>query len=787
MIKTALKGLKAQRKFTILNLTGLCIGFTFLSLITLFVIREFSYDRFHAKADSIYMLEFIMNNDDGTIDKGKRIDIKTVDALKTQIPGISDITFLNYSYFDWDYGTWIKYDNKEFQLHKMAFTNASLADIFSFRTISANLKEALNDPRSLVLTEDNAKKIFGKEDPIGKSVLLNNQPVTVSAIVESNPFQSSIRFDGLINFQASQYFTGQIIEDFSNLAFLEIDPKADLKTIEAGIKDIYLQDVPEEDRILLQDKFEVNLLSLKNSYFSEGDAYDPMFHGNKTLVSVILIIGVLILVLAVINYINLSYAGSFRKQKELAIRSIFGASRKNLILSFLAGSIIVSLFAFVLSLIIAEIPLPWFNRMIDNPLYSKQLFQSGFIIILVLVVIFTGFVSGIFPAIAATRRSSLLKIKGDNQTLNNSRKWKYLVVFQMVISIGLISGTISIMKQMHYAKNIDMGFNIENVVTIPVYKLGSKVNVYLESINNNPATEASALSSTYLNTFNVWGGKLNDGVQEKEISYHVIQANADFLKATGIQLTKGRNFEKESAADVNSCIINETAVKQYGLIDPLSAKISGCPIVGVVNDFHVQSLHYKVGPIVIYNSPIKNTGLATIHFKSDNKMQSSNYITFLKTSWESLATNNPFEYEFLDQRLQNMYKKDERLMNAFSSFSILAILIAALGLFGLITSMAETKVKEIGIRKVNGARISEILIMLNKDFIILVAIAFIIAFPVSWYILHKWLQNFSYKTELSWWIFGLSGILAFGIALLTVSWQSWRASTRNPVEALRYE
>jgi putative ABC transport system permease protein len=787
MIKTVLRGLMAQRKFTILNLIGLSIGFTFLSLITLFVIREFSYDKFHAKANSIFMLEEIVKNDDGTINKGKRITINQVNALKSQVSGISNITFLNYSYFDWDNGTWIKFNDKEYQLHRMAFTNDDFADIFSFKTISGNLKEALNDPRSLVLTADNATKIFGKEDPIGKNVLLNNQPVIIKAIIETNPFQSSIRFDGLINFKASQYFTGQIIDDYSNLAFIEVDPKANLHNIEAGCKDIFLQDVPKQERILLQDKFKVNLLSLKDSYFSEGEAFDPMFHGNKTLVSVILIIGILILAFAVINYINLSYAGSFRKQKELSIRSIFGASRMNLILSFLTGSILISLFAFLLSLFLAEIPLPWFNRMIDNPLYSKQLFQSGVILLLIFVVIFTGSVSGIFPALAATRRTSLLNIKNDNQRLNRSTKWKYLVVFQMVISIGLISGTISIMKQMHFAKNINMGFNIENVVTIPVWKLGSKMNVYLESINNHPATVASALSSTYLNTFNLWGGKLNDGTQEREISYYVIRANADFLKATGIQLTSGRNFEKESAMDANSCIINETAVKQYGLTDPLSATISGCPIVGVVNDFHIQSLHYKVGPIVIYNSPIKNTGLATIHFKADNNIQSSNYITFLKTSWESLASENPFEYEFLDQRLQNMYEKDEKLMNAFSSFSILAIIIASLGLFGLISSMAETKVKEIGIRKVSGARISEILTMLNKDFIILVAIAFGIAFPISLYFLQKWLQNFAYKTELSWWIFGLSGMIALGIALLTVSWQSWRAATRNPVEALRYE
>jgi putative ABC transport system permease protein len=219
MIKTVLKDLKAQRKLTILKLIGLCIGFTFLILITLFVIREFSYDRFHSKADSIYMIEWLVKNDDGTIAKGKRLTINQIDAFKTQIPGISNITFLNYSYFDWDNGAWIKYNNKEYQLYRMAFTNTGLTDIFSFKTISGNLKDALNDPRSLILTEDNAKRIFGEEDPIGKTVLLNNQPVIIKAIIETNPYQSSIRYDGLINYKAAKYFTGQIIDDCSNIPF----------------------------------------------------------------------------------------------------------------------------------------------------------------------------------------------------------------------------------------------------------------------------------------------------------------------------------------------------------------------------------------------------------------------------------------------------------------------------------------------------------------------------------------------------------------------------------------
>jgi len=787
ILKTLFRNLFKHNRFSMLNIIGLSIGFTFVSLIAVFAIREVSYDQFHNKIDSIYLLEVNVRNEDGTTQKGKHIAINQVEGIKAQIPGISNVTFLNYSYFDWDNGTWLKFNNKTHQLQRMAFTNAAFADIFSFHVLAGNLQQALSDPRSLTLTRDNARKIFGNQDPIGKIVLLNNQPVTVNAVIDDHSSQSSIRFDGLINYQAAQYFTGHVIDDYSNLAFFETNGQTKIQSIGEATKGLFLQDFPPERRELLRKRLNVKFVSLKDSYFNEGEAFDPMLHGNRILVSIILAIGLIILILAIINYINLSYAGSFKHHKELAVRSISGASRKSLVLQFLSEGVFISLIAFALSLLASGITIPWVNQMIDYPLMSAHLFRPGFLLLFILIVIAVGVGSGILPALSATRPGVVNLIKGNNPATNKYKIWRYLVFFQMVISIALISGTLVIARQIYFVRNTDMGFKIAHVITLPVHKLGDKKDLYLQFVDNNPRTESRALSSTYLNTFNQWGGKLNDGGHERDISYFVIQANADFLKTTGIQLTQGRDFEKGNTSDFNSCIINETAGEKYGLINPLSAKINGMSIVGVVKDFHIQSLHYEVGPIVILHSPQNKTGLATIRFAAANNVQTAEFVAFLKTTWEKLAPDKPFEYEFLDQRLRKLYEKDERLMNAFSSFSALAIIIACLGLFGLISFIAETKVKEIGVRKVNGAKISEVMVMLNRDFVKWVAIAFVIATPIAYIAMHKWLENFAYKTSLSWWIFALGGLLALGIALLTVSWQSWKAATRNPVEALRYE
>jgi putative ABC transport system permease protein len=787
ILRIAFRNLRKQRKFSILNIFGLSIGFAFINLIALFVMREISYDRFHKKANSIYRMEIKLKNEDGTIQNSGKITIAQTEALKANLPGLATITFLNYSYFDWDQGAWLTFNGKSFQLQRVAFTNAAFSDVFSFPVIAGNLKEALNDPYALVITQENAINIFGSQNPVGKDVLLNNHPVTIKAVIDSKTLCSSIPFSALIDSRAALYFTGHSIEDYSNMPFFEVNPKTNIQTLEEAGKKLILEDLPPEQRNSLTNKIDVHFFPLTESYFKKGEPFEALRHGNQFLVGVILSIGILILILAVVNYINLSFAGSFKKHKELAVRSISGAGRKSLILQFLFDGIFISVISAVLSLFLSSFFLPWFNRLIDFPLAAREFSNPGFLLFFPILVIATGLISGIFPALWTTQVNPINLIKGISQNTNKFTVRKYLVVFQMFISTALIIGTLTIARQINFVRTKDLGFRVNNVVTIPVHKLGEKKDVFLQTIKNNSQTEACTLSSTYLNTFNEWGGSLKENGQEKDISYFVIQADADFLNTTGIRLSEGRNFEKRNTSDNNACLINETAITRIGITNPLSATISGRPIIGVVKDFHIQSLYYKVGSVVILNAPENKTGMASIQFLAYNSHQIAAYLSFLKTSWEDLSPSQPFEYEFLDQRLKGMYEKDERLMKVFSSFSILSILIACLGLFGLILFISETKIKEIGIRKINGAKVSEIMFMLNKDFIKWLIVAFVIATPVAWYAMHKWLENFAYKTTLSWWIFALAGLLALGIALLTVSWQSWRAATRNPVEALRYE
>jgi len=732
-------------------------------------------------------MEIKLQNEDGTIQKAENITVNQIEELKAKLPGIKDIAFLNYSYFDWDQGAWLTFEDKKFQLPRVAFTNISFAQLFSFPVISGNLTDALNDPQALVISLEKAKNIFGNQDPVGKSVLLNNHPVTIKAVIDGTASHSSIPFDGLINYRAALYFTGQLIEDSSNLPFFEFYPGTNIQDLAQAGKSVFLAEFAPQQRENLENKVDFSFFPLSESYFKEGEPFDPLLHGNRRLVVVIFSIGILILLLAVINYINLSFAGSFKRHKELAIRTISGSDRRSFVFQFFFEGILISLTAAVLSLLIASSILPWFNRVIDIPLVANEFLNPVFLLTLPVLVLGIGLISGILPAIWTTKANPISLITGTVPKTGKYKIWNYLVGFQMFISMVLIIGTITIARQIYFANNIDMGFKVNNVITLPVSKLGDKKEAFLQTVQSFTQTESFALSSTYLNTFNEWGGTLKDDGQEHDISYFVIQADASFLNTTGIQLSTGRNFKKENSSDSQTCLVNETAVSQFGIQNPLSSTINGYPIVGVVRDFHIQSLHYRIGPIVIFNAPESKTGMASIRFSASNSQEVTRYLESLKNLWEKLSSEQPFEYEFLDQRLKSMYEKDHKLMKAFLSFSVLAILIACLGLFGLFSFLSEKKIKEIGIRKVNGANVSEILAMLNGDFVKWVGLAFIIASPIAYYAMHKWLENFAYKTKLSWWIFALAGLLALGIALLTVSWQSWKAATRNPVEALRYE
>ncbi len=789
LLLITVRNLLSEKKISFLNMLGLTAGFTFTILIFIFAYREFSFDNFHENIDRIYITEILHKQDDGTINKSRNLSISDIDVLRKTIPGIDKIAFLNYSYFDWDFGAWIEYDGIKHNLEKMAFTDGALTQVFSFETKTGNLQAALDDPKSIVLAESIADKIFISQNPIGQSVKLNDQSFTVQAVIKDLPQNSSIAFSGLLNYKASQKFLGKIIDDYSYLPFFLLKGKADRENVAGSIYKYFISTIPLETiQALKESSFTATLVPLNDIYFHDALPYDVLKHGNKTLTLIILLIGILIISLAVINYINLTIAGSLKWTKSYSVQRVFGLGLKGGAILLIFKSILLCTLAFSFSILLITQVIPLFNSLIEYPIQLSDYLSLKYICALFTFVILVAFVSGIIPGLFVARFSPAMHLRGETlKGVTKNTLWNKLLLFQLVISIVLISGSLIIYKQVKYATDEDIGIITENIIVLPASKLGDKKNAFVDLIRNNSLTVSQCLSSPYLHTFNEWGGILNVDGKEKIISYFIVHANQDFIPTLNLKVKEGRNFLEDEQSDFECYIINETAKEAYGITSIENAILNDKPIVGVVNDFNYNSFRHTIQPMAIWKTTANRTGYQTIHFNAGSRQEIADYMTFLKNSWQNLRPDVPFEYEFLDDRIDAMYVKEITLMNAIITFTALAIFISCLGLLGIVSFIVEVRTKEIGIRKVNGAGISEVMVMLNKDFVRWVSIAFIFATPIAWYAMNKWLQNFAYKTSLSWWIFALAGILALGIALLTVSWQSYRAASRNPVEALRYE
>ncbi len=790
-LKLSVRNILKEKRTSLLNLLGLSMGFTFAILILLYTHREFTYDSFHSHADRICYPEFSFENIDGTIQISRNLSLNDFEAIKETVAGIENISFLNYSYFDWDNGAWIEFENQKLNLERMAFSDGNFNNVFSFDVKLGDLNKALEDPNSIVLTESISKKIFNTKNPIGQTVKLNNHIFQVRAVLSDIPQNSSIWFSSLVSYKASQRLLGRPppIDDSSYHPFLLLQKNVNTESVRRSFEEYFLSTLTNEGLIYFKESsFHLSFIPLKESYFHDPTPYDPLKHGNRTLTFVILFIGVLLLSLAIINFINLSIAGSIKWTKNQAVQKVLGSGLNNELKQLILKSTMLSFGAFAISIMFIQLIVPFFNQLIDYPLNLAGYLNIRVISVLLLLVLCVGLISGMIPGLLFRKLSVLNLMKGDiTKGITKGRIWKNLLIFQLVISIALISGSLIIYKQVMFSLNKDLGMTTKNRIVVPVWKLEKDKKAFIDKVEDNPVTVAHCLSSTYLNTFNKWSGDLTVDGENKDVLYHIIHANEDLVPTLGLNVVDGRNFLSNENSDVGSYILNESAKKSFGILNIEDASINGYPIIGVVNDFNIKSIHYPIEPVAIWKTNQKRTGNLTISFTATSKQEVSAYMAFLKDTWQDIDADVPFEYEFLDDRLRHMYNKEISLMKAVLSFSALAIFISCLGLLGLISFITEIRTKEIGIRKVNGAKISEILTMLNRDFAKWVAIAFVIAVPIAWYAMTKWLENFAYKTALSWWIFALAGVLAMGIALLTVSWQSWRAATRNPVEALRYE
>jgi predicted permease len=768
-LKVAFRNLMKHRGYTIINITGLTLGMLCCLLIMLWVQDELSFDRFHKNSDRLYIV--VHKNENGWSSSSPWA---MTPVLKNDFPEIEKASRVSTQNLQ------VKYNEQNFY-ENVAFVDPDFLEMFTFPLIQGNPASVLNVRQSAVISEKIAKKYFRNENPIGKNFQLNqNTNVTVTGIIKDIPSNSSFSFDILvpiINLGEDRLATWSSEAP----AYVMLRKNANVERLRvkmAGTINKY--DKRMDNSNITDDIFPNSRLHLYG------------LNGNGSIFNVFIFsaIAIIVLIVACINFINLVTAKASIRGKEIGMRKVLGADKKHIIWQFWGETLVLSIIAFVIAFVLALIILPYFNILADKNLTIN--FRSPVLILSSLsIILLTSILACSYPVLlfSSLRPIKVLKESFSSGSKKTNIRWT-LVVVQFTVSIILIVMAITMNRQFNYIHNINLGFNREQVIALP---LNDDFRKQYETIKNNllqyPNITHITSSSHSPNNINYsnpvyWEGRSSD--QYERMSYDVV--DYDYLETFEIKLSEGRNFSKEFSTDQQNYIVNEAAVAFMKMDSPIGKMFSiwqnEGKIIGVVKDFHSVSLHNEIQPVVMTLTPYMPPTQVFIRIKPEN-IQAS--LSTIENTWKKFVLNYPFQYEFLDDVFRRQYNDEKKIKTLLQIFSALAIFISCIGLFGLAVFVTQRRNKEIGIRKIAGANILEITGLIFQDFAkwLLLAIAFSI--PIAWLIMHKWLENFAYKTELSWWIFALAGLLALGIALLTVSWQSWRAATRNPVEALRYE
>jgi putative ABC transport system permease protein len=775
---------------SIINISGFAIGISSFILILLYVHHELTYDRFHSNFNRIYKVTIADNF--GTMAPFAGI-------IKDKIPEIEKFVRID-SYMGGGESPLLRVKKgnevKTVQIKNIIYADSTFFDIFSFRVIQGNEKTSLSAPNSIILTESTAYNLFGKENPIGKTIEFigtAEKPrlnYTVSAIIQDLPDNSTIKLNGIVSFNTLKSIKPGGVDvdiDYGNRTYdtyILISKSCSLDKLTQKANEIWM------DYILKKESIKPESESAKDYIAGFVPFKDVNFFKNNKIqfIYLILLVGIIIIVIAVINFVNLSIAKASLRTKEVGIKKVIGTQRYNLIIQFISESIILTFIATFIATIIVECLMPLFNDITGRSISFNFLQHPVKIMFFVLGSILIGIIAGIYPALYL---SSFRPITIFKNVIIGSNKHKIitqtLITFQFVISIALIISAIIISKQVKYMRTQNVGFDNKNIITCQqTQSIRNKYNVFKQRLLQNPniinitASQDHGLSEAFSMSF------VNE-INGSEKTYYTMPVDPDFIKTIGLKIIKGRDFSWDLTDEFKRVIINETAVKNFGLDNPLGFKIKlfdyQMEVIGVIKDFHNESFQKKINSLVLWCVPGYSFNLS-IRISNNNRQETINYI---KKQWEELSPDIPFEFKFLDEKYDALYKEEDKFNLVIGYFSIIAILIACLGLFGLVSFTTVNYTKEIGIRKVNGARTFQILTMLNKNFLRWVVISFVIACPLAYYAMNKWLQNFAYKTTISWWVFLVAGVMTGAVALLTVSWQSWRAANRNPVEALRYE
>ncbi|MFK5857138.1 MAG: ABC transporter permease, partial [Bacteroidota bacterium] len=787
ILKSALRNLMKNKFYSMINIVGLAIGITACILIMLYVQSELSYDTFHEKADRIYRVNLtgVFNDDDFN---HPITSAPLAKAMQNEIPEIEEAVRLTFA------EPVIRHNEDVFNEKKWCFADANFFKIFSTTFIKGNPENALSQPNSVVLTESTAKRYFGEDNPIGQSITWeSNRDYKVTGVIKDYPENSHIKF----NFLAS--IKGQDIDNnlnwIQNMVYTyslikEGYTKQDVDAKLEGLVEKYIGPAIKQAMGVTFEKLKSQ--GLKYSWYAqpldeihfnrevmvmEGE---PL--GNKSYMLIFSIIAIFILVIACINYMNMSTARSANRAKEVGIKKAFGSSRNSLVFQFLSESILVTLLALVLALVLIKLLLPEFNNLIDKQLVFSYFNNFKTIPLMLAFGIGIGVIAGSYPAFFLSSYNPVDVVKGINKSSGSHGKLRSgLVIFQLIVSITLFSGSFFISKQLSFLQNKELGFNKENLLIInKVNYLGNRLSSFKTELLAQPNILKITNSSSIPGRFNASNSYFHHSVDDTK-GINTFWSDYDFIKTYQIELTQGRFFEEGNQFNDKSVVLNETAIKQLNIEDPIGKKIysgtktedNSLTIIGVMKDFHSQSLHEEMSPFILING---SGEYLSVRISGDIQQN----LKIIEQTWDKFAKGQILDYVFFDEDFGRLYKAEVRTRKIVSIFSALAIIIACLGLLALAAFVAEQRTKEIGIRKVNGANIGEILLSLNRNFMKWVAIAFVIATPIAYYTMNNWLENFAYKTTLSWWVFALAGVAALFVTMITVTWISWKAATRNP-------
>ena len=760
-LKIFIRSLKRKKTRSIITIGGYAVSMAVTLLLVSFIIGEKTVNEGFENGDNIYRIK---RSDEKSI-----VPITLRDDVKSKIPGVEKMCF--YGIRERLY----KRENKQ-EMAKFIATNDDFLEMFSFHFIHKSANPTLSLKENVILTQKFSKKLFGTENPVGKVLEINQKSFTIAGVVTDLPENSSFRFDAFINFELGPVLNSAygFTEDHVLLnSFVLLSPRVNPDDVNKQISGMIGHWQAFKDIKLSIEPF-------SGVYFNSL-SQDHMEHANVSMINLLTSVALVILFMTIFNYINMAVSSGYEQLNEIGIRKTTGAGKSDIFRQILTESLLVSLLAMMLAVIIAIIIAPVFSEILGKNIeLGSTLSQPLIILSCILIFFITGILSGIYPALIFSRMSPLRMIS-HQKGFKRKGQMAGVVMVQFLITTVLIISLLFIQKQMEFVKNKDLGFDKEMMIRLDLNGLsGQKWAVMRNELLTNPRIISVSASSgspmqipgSSTNQFNIAG-------EEKMVEIKSFGIDDNFLETFGLKLIEGRNFK---SSDTNVCMINEHLYRKLQWKAVEGQELLGQKVVGVVKDFHYENLYTEIGNLQLQHS---HDYASVLNIKISGNV--SETLEFIKRTYAKIEPGIPFSFRFYDDWIESMYLKQEKQATAIKVFALLAIVIACLGLFGLIEHITNKKIKEIGIRKINGASISEVIFMLNKNVVKWVVFAFIIAIPISYYIMHKWLENFAYKTELSWWIFALAGLVAMVIALLTVSWQSWRAATTNPVEALRNE